>query len=204
MDILIPAKSFRRGKSRLASVLSPTVRARLCRDLLGRTLAVARSTGARVAVVTEDEEVAALALAAGAMALPDPGVGLNAAVAHGAALLGHAAPLVVLPADLPALSAAALLAAAEVPGVTLVPDRHEDGTNLLVLGPAERARFGFAYGPGSLARHRAEAARLGASCRIFRHPALAHDIDTAADLGLWPLAPHYTARRDSPCSRTRS
>lgn len=193
MDILIPAKGFRHGKSRLAGALSPAERAALCRQLLLRTLRVAAALPGRVAVVTEDDEVAALAVAAGALALPDAGFGLNAAIARASDLLGHDAALMVLPADLPRVDAAALLAAWRESPV-LAPDRHRDGTNLLLLPPACRAGFAFAYGPGSFARHRAEAARSGIDPFILRHPALAHDIDTAADLTLWRAAPHHLSK----------
>ena len=47
--------------------------------------------------------------------------------------------------------------------VVLVPDRHVDGTNVLVVPTAPGFRF--AYGPGSFAAHQAEADRLGSQCR---------------------------------------
>lgn len=194
MDILIPCKSFRCGKSRLSSVLSPDARATLCREMLERTLAVLEGINARIAIVTDDAEVAALAHAQGAITLPDPGLGLNPALRAGADLLGGTAPLIILPTDLPGLSAAALLAAAARPGITLVPDRHHDGTNLLILPGHLRHNFAFTYGPGSLARHSAEAARLGAPLTIHHDEALAMDIDTGEDLAAWPGAPKTTKR----------
>jgi 2-phospho-L-lactate guanylyltransferase len=65
-------------------------------------------------------------------------------------------------------------------GVTLVPDRHEDGTNVMCL-PVGRD-FRFAYGPGSFARHQAEANRAGLALRILRDRALSWDVDVPADL----------------------
>ena len=44
-------------------------------------------------------------------------------------------------------------------GITLVPDRNDDGTNVLRLPVG--CDFRFAYGPGSFRTHRAEATRLG-------------------------------------------
>lgn len=189
MDILIPCKSFRCGKSRLAAVLTAPAREALCREMLERTLTALQGIEARIAIVTDDSEVAALAHAHGAITLPDPGLGLNPALRAGADLLGGDAPLVILPTDLPRLTAAALLAAAARPGITLVPDRHQDGTNLLVLPAAARRDFAFAYGPGSLARHMAEAARIGQPLTIHHDETLAMDIDTGADLAAWPDAP---------------
>jgi 2-phospho-L-lactate guanylyltransferase len=65
-------------------------------------------------------------------------------------------------------------------GVTLVPDRRDDGTNVLRL-PA-RCEFRFAYGPGSFRAHRAEATRLGLAVRVVRKPDLAYDVDWPADV----------------------
>jgi 2-phospho-L-lactate guanylyltransferase len=65
-------------------------------------------------------------------------------------------------------------------GITLVPDRHDDGTNVLRLPVG--CDFGFAYGPGSFRRHRAEASRLGLPIRVLRIPALAYDVDWPADV----------------------
>ena len=65
-------------------------------------------------------------------------------------------------------------------GVTLVPDRANDGTNVACV-PAD-AGFRFAYGPGSFARHRAEARRLDLPLRVVREPSLGWDVDVPADL----------------------
>ena len=65
-------------------------------------------------------------------------------------------------------------------GVTLVPDRRDDGTNVLRL-PAG-CDFRFAYGPGSFRAHRAEATRLGLAVRVLRDPDLAYDVDWPADV----------------------
>ena len=66
-------------------------------------------------------------------------------------------------------------------GVTLVPDRRDDGTNVLRL-PARATDFRFAYGPGSFRAHRAEAMRTGLAVRVVRNPNLAYDVDWPADV----------------------
>ena len=79
------------------------------------------------------------------------------------------------------------------PGITLVPDRYGNGTNVIAL-PAD-AGFQFSYGPGSFARHRVEAERLGLPLRILDRPDLAWDIDepgrrgAGGHLGLRPPSP---------------
>jgi 2-phospho-L-lactate guanylyltransferase len=90
---------------------------------------------------------------------------------------------VVAHGDLPLARDLAALAQRGGPQVvTLVPDRHGDGTNVVVL-PAG-CGFRFAYGPGSFARHRAEAARLGLAVEVVHDPHLGWDVDHPADLDL--------------------
>jgi 2-phospho-L-lactate guanylyltransferase (CobY/MobA/RfbA family) len=67
-------------------------------------------------------------------------------------------------------------------GVTLVPDRHDDGTNVLVV-PVD-AGFTFRYGPASFARHVDEAGRVDQPVRILRDRSLSWDVDLPADLSL--------------------
>ena len=66
------------------------------------------------------------------------------------------------------------------PGITLVPDRYGNGTNVIAL-PTD-AGFQFSYGPGSFARHRAEAQRLGLPLRVLDLPDLAWDVDEPGDM----------------------
>jgi 2-phospho-L-lactate/phosphoenolpyruvate guanylyltransferase len=86
--------------------------------------------------------------------------------------------VVVAHADLPL--ARSLAWVGDFGGVTLVPDRHLDGTN--VAGVPAGSGFRFAYGPGSFAAHRAEATRLGLPVRLVPDDALGWDVDVPADL----------------------
>lgn len=196
MDILIPCKSFARGKSRLAPALPPDRRMRLCRAFLSHTLDQALATGARVAVVTEDEGVARLSRRRGAMVIEDPGQGLNAALSHGNARLGGDYGLMILPADLPGMTAARLSRLTAVTGIGLVPDRRGEGTNLMSLCASGRVDFPFAFGPDSFALHQRAAALRGLALTILRDPVLGFDIDTPGDLAQWPdPVPHTTKGR---------
>jgi 2-phospho-L-lactate guanylyltransferase len=89
--------------------------------------------------------------------------------------------VIVAHADLP--FATDLTWVAHFAGVTLVPDRHDDGTNVACL-PAEAAAAGFtfAYGPGSFRRHSGETRRLALHLRVVREPSLAWVVDIPADL----------------------
>ena len=135
-----------------------------------------------VTVVSSAPEVITWATARGLEIVADPG-SLDAAAEAGIAALARAGlgRAVIAHADLPhaqSLAPAATDGANDV--VVLVPCHREDGTNVLSL--RVDAQFRFAYGPGSFARHQAEAARLGLEVRILRAPDLMVDIDIAEDL----------------------
>lgn len=178
MAVLIPVKAFAEAKLRLAPALGATERADLARDMA--THVVRSSSPLPVAVVCDDADVRDWAVSVGAEVVWRPGTGLNGAVRSGVDHLkesGHNR-VIVAHGDLPLAGPLAPLG--DWPGITLVPDRHSDGTNVIAL-PSD-SRFGFSYGKGSFARHLAEAQRLGISLRILRDPALGLDIDLPADL----------------------
>jgi 2-phospho-L-lactate guanylyltransferase len=124
--------------------------------------------------------VAAWARECGADVVWAPGRGLNGAVQDGVAWWADrgVSRVIVAHGDLPL--ATSLEWVARFPGVTLVPDRREDGTNVMCVPTG--SGFTFAYGPGSFARHRVEARRLNLPLRIVRQPSLAWDVDVPADL----------------------
>jgi 2-phospho-L-lactate guanylyltransferase len=176
--LLVPVKAFANAKARLATVLDDRDRERLARWTSARVLAAAGELPTYVAC--DDETVAAWATEHGATVLWHPGVGLNAAVNNSVAELRDAGvtDVVVAHGDLPRAHSLARLAA---PGtLTLVPDRHGDGTNVIAL-PTDMP-FEVAYGPGSYRRHLHAAIDAGLSVRVRRDPLLALDIDTPSDL----------------------
>ena len=158
--------------------ISGAKRADLSRAMADRVLGA--SSPLPVAVVCDDNDVAEWARQRGALVIWEPGRGLNGAVeagVHHLSTLG-VAHVTVAHADLP--RASDLTEVGDVAGITLVPDRYGNGTNVLAL-PAD-AGFQFSYGPGSFARHRAEAQRLGVSVRILDRPDLAWDVDEPDDV----------------------
>lgn len=183
--VLIPVKAFREAKGRLAEALTPAERAELSRSMA--TAVVRAAAPLPVWVVCDDDAVAEWAAAVGASVLWKPDRGLNGAVNEGVADLAALGvdTVIVAHADLP--HARSLAHVAEVGGVALVPDRHDDGTNVAAV-PAGSG-FVFAYGPGSFRRHTAEAARLGLPLRVVREARLAWDVDRPVDL----LAPDFDA-----------
>jgi 2-phospho-L-lactate guanylyltransferase len=176
--VLIPVKDFSVAKLRLAPALPPAERAVLARVMAERVI---RAAGiVPVAVVCDDTVVATWARGLGALVVWAPERGLNHAVQDGVRQLGRlgVAHVTVAHADLPL--ADDLTWVGDWPGITLVPDRREDGTTVIGL-PAE-CGFVFSYGPGSFKRHLAEAERLALEVRVVRSPALSWDVDLPTDL----------------------
>ena len=175
---LIPVKAFHDAKERLASVMSDEERAALARRLAEGVIAAAKST--YVAVVCDDDDVASWAAMRQAEVIWAPGRGLNLAVAHGTHHLSNRGFKrirvvhgdLIDPADLANLPVAR--------GVLLVPDRFDDGTNVIEIPGG--VDFGFAYGPGSFTRHLAAARDLGLPVTVLRDTTLGHDVDVPDDL----------------------
>ena len=176
--VLLPVKSFAEAKLRLAPALTPEARRALARDMATHVLACAGRLP--VAVVCDDVEVAAWAREHHALVVWEPERGLNRAVQAGVARLASEGVERVIVAHADLAFAAELQWVADFGGVTLVPDRGGNGTN--VVGLPSRSGFTFSYGPGSFARHQAEARRLGLPLRGVRAPDLARDVDLPSDL----------------------
>ena len=176
--VLVPVKAFHQAKKRLGPALADAERIALVRAMASHV--VSACAPLPVAVVCDDDEVARWATELGAAVMWEPGQGLNGAVRAGVERLAHDGVhwVTIAHGDLPRARGLGVLPPFE--GVTLVPDRRDDGTNVLRLRAG--CDFHFAYGPGSFRAHRAEAARLGLPVRVLRDPDLAYDVDWPADV----------------------
>ncbi len=178
--VLVPVKAFGQAKVRLSSALSSTQRATLARRMASRVVR-AQSPG-QVWVCCDDDDVAQWAHSAGAQVIWCPGTGLNEAVAAGFAHLRDCGftDVAIAHSDLPL--ATPFTPFGGWPGVTIVPDRHRTGTNVMIVPTS--LRFEFAYGSGSFARHVAEAVRHRHGLRVIHDAALGWDVDHPEDLAL--------------------
>lgn len=176
--VLVPIRSFANAKERLAPVLDTGERAALVRAMAERVLDAAGALP--VLVVCDDPVVAAWATRRGAAVMMQPGAGLNAAVAAGVARLARSGieTVTVSHADLPLASD--LTAVGEPGVVTIVPDRSDDGSNVVSV-PASSG-FRFSYGRASFGRHVLEAKRLGLPVTVLAEPSLSFDVDFPDDL----------------------
>ena len=190
---IVPVKKLDAAKQRLAALLGAGAREALAQAMFTDVLASLRRVErlARVAVVTGDATAMAAAQGEGVTVLDDPApAGQSAAVAIGIrhALARGYERVLCVPGDTPLLDPAevdALLAlTTPEPGVTIVADRHGEGTNALAIVPP--GAFEPSFGPDSLARHIAAAEAAALPCRIHACASLEHDVDTPEDLAeLW-------------------
>ena len=184
VDLLVPMKPPRAGKSRLRGAVAEAAHAALVLALAADTVAAAASAGAvrRVLVVASDPDAVAELREFGVDVIGEGGAAdLNAALRHGAKSLRDDDAVSVigaLQADLPALRADELDAAlAEADGRrAFVADWVGTGTTLLLSAPG--APLDPWFGPGSAAAHRAS----GAVPLRLAVPTLRRDVDTLADL----------------------
>lgn len=187
---IIPIGSIDGAKSRLGAVLDAEERRDLVLRLAERTIRAAVSTPGihETLVITPDDDVRELALRAGARPLRQRTRGLNDGLreAREEAMAAGAEAILVLPIDIPRVSADLLspivAEAVETPGplVVIVPDRHDRGTNALLLAPPDV--IDFCFGGDSKAAHvEAGSAVSGVNLVVMRGP-LTLDIDTPEDL----------------------
>ena len=161
--VVIPFRSG--GKTRLPA----TIRIELSLAMLCDVITAAGPVG-HVRVVTDDRVAAQLAVELSAEAVGDPGAGQGAAVA--AALVGLEGSCLIVNADLPCVSPAALSLLAARSGSLVAA---ADGTtNALSL--VELPQFVPLYGPGSADRFAA------AGFHAVTIPELEQDVDSLADL----------------------
>lgn len=186
---IVPVKPLRHAKSRLAGVLTKEARASLSQRLLHHTLSVLNEIPEieRTLVVSRDSQALAFARQQGARTLSERGTPeLNRALVRATLVAKEygATGVLVLPADLPLLKIedvhTLIEAAHDPPVVVLVPDRHGEGTNALLVSPSGLLEYDF--GPNSFQRHQERAEALGARLEIRSIPSLGLDLDLPEDL----------------------
>ncbi|MCZ7536859.1 MAG: 2-phospho-L-lactate guanylyltransferase [Acidimicrobiia bacterium] len=178
--VVVPLRSFRVGKARLASRLEPAERAALAREMAERVIDAAQ--GIPTVVVSSDPDVISWTELRGVECLADPGT-LDAAACAGRSWARERAitRVAVVHADLPLVTSLdRVVSPGADPVVLAVPCHRGDGTPVLSIPSA--VNFRFSYGPGSFGRHCAEAERLGLPLRVVRDPSLSFDIDLPEDL----------------------
>ncbi len=206
---LVPVKSLTSAKSRLAADLDDQSRRKLVLEMAAKVLKCLPRE--RVALVCNDLELRDWSHDQGYPAILVEAGNLNSTL-YGASYylenLGYLS-LTVVHADLPNITGEALrpewLVCELDPEnpysrsnvervdflnnyVCLVPDRLEDGTTVLQF-PLNRG-FRFHYGPGSFAKHLAEAESLDLGTFVVRGTSWSNDLDLPKDLDDFGMRKH--------------
>ena len=192
--VVLPVKRFSAAKRRLADSVDERGRSMLLAAMLEDVLTAIDGAEAteQVVVVTGERRAERVAMRA-AQRLTTPIEVLRDPSDHGhseAATLGIVRALALgascaalLPGDCPLLDSVELDAAlgrAAQGRVGVIPDRHGEGTNGLVLAPPDAV--GPAFGPGSRSRHLELSAARGLRGEVDDVPSLRLDLDTPDDL----------------------
>jgi 2-phospho-L-lactate/phosphoenolpyruvate guanylyltransferase len=110
--------------------------------------------------------------------------------------------LLVVSADLPLLQPAnvetMLALAANEPTMVIAPDRHQLGTNVLLLRPPGAIPFHF--GPTSLADHSRDATARGVTVTLYQSIGTAFDVDLPEDLDALGMTERNLTEESGPTS----
>lgn len=191
---ILPVKSLRTAKSRVAETYGEPARAQIAAALLLDAFELlSASDFLRWWVVSDDDEVLQAATARGFGIVHDPGTGLNDALgaAIDAVVEAGADSVTVVPADVPLAWSGDLrdlLDTGATSEVVVVPS-GDGGTNGLYLAPPPV--IAPAFGPDSFRAHLRAAADLRLRCAILPLPRLELDIDSAADVETLRTRPRH-------------
>jgi 2-phospho-L-lactate/phosphoenolpyruvate guanylyltransferase len=185
---IIPAKRFEDAKQRLAPSVQLGHRRALVESMFADALlAVSRVPSIdRIIVITSDPIASRIAAGHDAIVLDDTAHSHSEAAQLGIARAGAlgAERALLVPGDCPLIDPADLeaLIGRPVPprSVLIVPDRHGEGTNALLLTPPDAMTP--AFGEGSRQRHIEFATAQGATPEVVDVASLELDIDTPEDL----------------------
>jgi 2-phospho-L-lactate guanylyltransferase len=189
--VIIPVKTLRRSKSRLARALKAPVRAALTKSILSRTLDVLAQVERirKTIVVSSDITVLDLARSKHAIDLAEAASGLNAAISQAAqwATAHQADAVLIIPSDLPLITSVdveSMLDLANEPRcIVIAPDRRGEGTNALLVRPPDAINF--AFGSASFNVHQAQASERDLALHVFTSETIGLDLDVPDDLSLY-------------------
>jgi len=186
--ILVPVKSLKQAKQRLAPVLDQASRTMLAQAMLQDVLETLGSWPNRpdVAVVSCDPFAMSLANQHGFEVIADHA---NTGETDAIAIATHVCrtrgveDTLVIPADIPLVQAwelAKILDAAPVEGSVLVPAGDGRGTNAVLRRPADL--FPLRFGNDSFNPHLTAAQATGKPYVVLSLPGIAVDVDNPSDL----------------------
>jgi 2-phospho-L-lactate guanylyltransferase len=188
---LIPVKSLKAAKSRLAAHLTPEQRANLMLDMLHHVVSTLQESHefTHISVVSADLRVLIQAQTWGARALLEERIGhnpaLTAAAQHEIQAYPETAALLTISADLPYVSVNDIHEFIDLSyesSLVLAASQEGTGTNAILARPPLIVPY--AFGTNSLAHFRANAERQHLRYALCTRPGLALDVDTINDVTL--------------------
>jgi 2-phospho-L-lactate guanylyltransferase len=174
--MLVPLKSFKSAKSRLREVLDDKQVEALARKLAQNVLVAVQPR--LTFVVCDNDEVAQFATRCGVGVLRTTSGSLNGDVTEAYRQMSRFDQVVIVHGDL--RRPQGLGSFQPGPGVTIVTDHHQLGTNVMSL-PTD-LDFHFSYGANSAQLHQREAERLGITWRVTTDSPWRFDVDEPDDL----------------------
>lgn len=186
----IPVKSLALVKSRLSGKLDLNNRIQLTHESLRRIVHVLQTVPRieQIVIISRDPQVAEWAEWWQVSLFREERAGLNEALRDARAATSSAQAILVLPSDLVALSDTdvnGILDAANraSPCVVIAPDRHDLGTNALLLCPPDVIDFRF--GVDSAQQHAQLARDAGVAPVFYRSDSISLDLDSPDDFALY-------------------
>lgn len=185
--LLLPVKSFQRGKQRLAPALNHHERVHLNKYFFYHMLSIAKIYPGlkRTAVVSDADDTIEAGKSYGAHTIRCARPGLNQALTEGRLALANsgATSIIILPVDLPLAQVEDLIDISSFGAkhsVVIAPDKKGTGTNALFLD--RNVPLKFRFGLNSFCLHKLESARCGRRPYSFISDRISWDIDEPADL----------------------
>ncbi len=188
---IVPVKPLRRGKSRLSKILSDEERYQLNYQLFTQTINILKQVPkiTDILVVSRDSDVLTAARDKQVRTVTENGTPeLNNALRR-ASLFSKAFStegVLIVPADLPLLTPQDvghfLEQRTQPPMIVISPDRRREGTNMLLIDPADLITFSF--GGASFDRHCRLARLKGAEVIVYDNDHVGLDLDVPEDFDL--------------------
>jgi len=192
--ILVPVKNLANAKQRLAPAIEQSTRTQLAQAMLADVLdSLAAAAIDDVSLVTSDAFASEIARGLSFDIIRDDlNVSETGAIEMATQLCSERGidSTLVIPADIPLISAAEICAIYEnAPneGTLLVPSGDKRGTNAVLRRPTQL--FPLRFGNDSFLPHLAAAIAINKTCIVLSLPGIALDIDTPDDLQQLALAP---------------
>ena len=182
--VLIPVKTLKNAKSRLAEYISQTQRETLTLLMLRHVIKIVNSADKEleIFVVSFDKKVIATADSLGVKSISEKISGHNQALTFAARQINQNKPVVTLSADLPLLSTTDIkhiLLLSQKNDIVIASSKEKTGTNAIIM--KRPLLIPYQFGKNSLTKFISSAKEHSLNVTIYFHQSFAFDVDTIKD-----------------------